>query len=259
LSSLRFRCYKKGDEVKIVELLNLAFEDWGSVERWTTKYMLSPGFDPNLIHLSEENERLVGCLHSLKRDVRIGRNILTGFLGSEGATLPNYRGRGVYYQLFLRLYKEEKKRNGIVHYGFMHPMLYKTFYGGKLGEIALCQPQAFLKVLNPDKVAQPLVSVANRIIGKKLRTILGKNEAYSIRIEVNRTQAINLTITRSGIQLHDKLTTRDATIRTDANTFIKTTLRPSNLITAFIFRKMRIQASLGTLVKLFRLAVRILW
>ena len=134
---MKFRNYKDGDEHQIVELLNQVYNNWGTVEEWCRKYKLNPNFDPRLIFVCEDKDKIVGCVHYLRRDLKFNNNSLHAYIGGDGATLPAYSGRGVFSKGMSLLYREVKRRRGSIIYGFNSESIYADFYRRKCGEVAV--------------------------------------------------------------------------------------------------------------------------
>ena len=95
------RPYQPGDEEGIVELLELVFNGWPHfdlectpLDHWTWKYLDNP-IGNKVISICMNNDKIIGCFHSIPRLTKIGSRILMSGHGADVAVHPDYRRLGI--------------------------------------------------------------------------------------------------------------------------------------------------------------------
>jgi hypothetical protein len=126
VNEIEFRPYKKGDEKKIVDFLQIVFNKWpnfdfigSALEHWRWKFQ-----DPSSVTVAEIDGKIVATFHSIPIEVKVGNDVISSCQGVDVAVHPDYQGKGIYTQIRDRCY-EIRLNNGILmHYGITaHPKL----------------------------------------------------------------------------------------------------------------------------------------
>ena len=93
---IEYCAYKPGDEKGIIDLLTMAFPFWeklkSPLDYWKWKYV-----DPSMgsyIRVAKTEDKVVGVGHAVLLNVKIGGDILIGYMSGDVATHPDFRGRG---------------------------------------------------------------------------------------------------------------------------------------------------------------------
>lgn len=249
---MKFRNYKDGDEHQIVELLNQVYNNWGTVEEWCRKYKLNPNFDPRLIFVCEDKDKIVGCVHYLRRDLKFNSNSLHAYIGGDGATLPAYSGRGVFSKGMSLLYREVKRRRGSIIYGFNSESIYADFYRRKCGEVAVYRPHVLIKILDFEGLISSILPAANRLIGRRIP--LKKTKPVTLRLLLDDKITIDLCISGE-IKLCKILSEPDITVKTRLRILSDALSDERRLLAAFALRRISLKISGSSVPKLVMLMV----
>src|SRR4030042_1978794 len=117
------RIYQEDDEYEILDLLELVFGQWPGydikcdpIDHWRWKYLENP-VNKGLISLCLDNDKIIGCFHSVPMNIKIGDNIYKCTTGTDLAVHPDYRRMGIYGKMKTLLYEVEKKENISFHFG----------------------------------------------------------------------------------------------------------------------------------------------
>ena len=249
---MKFRNYKDGDEHQIVELLNQVYNNWGTVEEWCRKYKLNPNFDPRLIFVCEDKDKIVGCVHYLRRDLKFNNNSLHAYIGGDGATLPAYSGRGVFSKGMSLLYREVKRRRGSIIYGFNSESIYADFYRRKCGEVAVYRPRVLIKILDFEGLISSILPAANRLIGRRIP--VKKTNPVTLRLLLDDKITIDLCISGE-IKLCKILSEPDITVKTRLRILSDALSDERRLLAAFVLRRISLKISGSSVPKLVMLMV----
>jgi predicted N-acetyltransferase YhbS len=249
---LKFRNYKDGDEHQIVELLNQVYNNWGTVEEWCRKYKLNPNFDPRLIFVCEDKDKIVGCVHYLRRDLKFNNNSLHAYIGGDGATLPAYSGRGVFSKGMSLLYREVKRRRGSIIYGFNSESIYADFYRRKCGEVAVYRPHVLIKILDFEGLISSILPAANRLIGRRIP--IKKTNPVTLRLLLDDKITIDLCISGE-IKLCKILSEPDITVKTRLRILSDALSDERRLLAALVLRRISLKISGSSVPKLVMLMV----
>jgi predicted N-acetyltransferase YhbS len=249
---LKFRNYKDGDEHQIVELLNQVYNNWGTVEEWCRKYKLNPNFDPRLIFVCEDKDKIVGCVHYLRRDLKFNSNSLHAYIGGDGATLPAYSGRGVFSKGMSLLYREVKRRRGSIIYGFNSESIYADFYRRKCGEVAVYRPHVLIKILDFEGLISSILPAANRLIGRRIP--IKKTNPVTLRLLLDDKITIDLCISGE-IKLCKILSEPDITVKTRLRILSDALSDERRLLAALVLRRISLKISGSSVPKLVMLMV----
>jgi hypothetical protein len=248
---LKFRNYKDTDDEQIVLLLNTVFANWGTVNDWQKKYKLSSNFDPSLIFLTEDNGKIVSCVHYLRRDILVGNAVLKTYIGGDGATLPEYSGQGLFSKNLKLLYKEIQRRNGSAVYGFNTEGIYKNYYRKNFGEVAIYRPHVFIKVIDYPKFLTSVLPAANRLIGPKISILRDKHLTF--RLVLDEVQ-IDVFFGHKKIKIC-KLASADLTIKTTTRELSNALVNRRYFLSAVILGKIRFQLSVFAIPKIFKILI----
>ena len=249
---MKFRNYKDGDEHQIVELLNQVYNNWGTVEEWCKKYKLNPNFDPRLIFVCEDKDKIVGCVHYLRRDLKFNSNSLHAYIGGDGATLPAYSGRGVFSKGMSLLYREVKRRRGSIIYGFNSESIYADFYRRKCGEVAVYRPHVLIKILDFEGLISSILPAANRLIGRRIP--IKKTNPVTLRLLLDDKITIDLCISGE-IKLCKILSEPDITVKTRLRILSDALSDERRLLAALVLRRISLKISGSSVPKLVMLMV----
>lgn len=251
-ANLKFRNYKEGDEQQIVELLNQVYHNWGTVEQWRKKYKESPNFDPNLIFVCIDGDKIIGCVHYLRRDLKFKKQLLHAYIGGDGATYPRYSGKGVFSTGMNLLYHEIKQRKGAIIYGFNTGSIYNDFYRKRCGEVAVYRPRVLIKILDFEGLISSILPAANRIIGRRIP--VKKNQSVTLRLQLDDKKPIDLCLSRE-IKLCRITSEPDVTVKTTVKVLSDSLSDTGLLISAIILRRIRVKISGASIPKLMSIAV----
>jgi hypothetical protein len=249
---LKFRNYKDGDEQQIVELLNQVYNNWGTVEEWCKKYKQNPNFDPRLIFVCEDEMRIIGCVHYLHRDLKFNNNLLHAYVGGDGATLPAYSGKGVFFKGMSLLYREAKRRKGSIIYGFNSEGIYADFYRRKCGEVAAYRPRVLIKILNFEGLISSILPAANRLIGRRIPA--NKTRLVTLRLFLDDKITIDLCLS-GGIKLCKIFSEPDITVRARLSILSDALSDERHLLVAFVLRRISLKISGSSVPKLATLII----
>jgi len=128
------RPYLPGDEVGIVELLQLVFDGWprfdlncSSLDHWRWKYLSNP-LDMIFIAVAVNKGRTIGCHHSIPLRIKIGDDLFLCNTGSDLAVHPDFRNMGISKQV-RQMCRKLKVEAGLQHAYFVtgNPILIKRY------------------------------------------------------------------------------------------------------------------------------------
>jgi predicted N-acetyltransferase YhbS/putative sterol carrier protein len=247
LEEPKFRNYRDGDESQIVALLNLAYGYWPSTEYWKQKYRDNSGFDPELIFVAEDKGQVISCVQYLRRDMKLGDQAVSAYIGGDGATNLRYTGGGIFTKLLALLYDEVRRRNGNCVYGYNNQVMYENLYRRKFGEVALHRPQVMMKVLDIDALAGSILPAAN-VMMKKWFSI-AKGQTFTMRLDLTGQTPIDFCLRNNRIERCSITTKPDIKIRTKIEILMKMFLGGYNPLKALLFREIAISIKLGILIR----------
>ncbi len=254
---MEFRNYRDGDESRIVDLLNLVYEHWGSIEHWKHKYRNNTRFDPRLIFVAEDNDTIVSCVQYLRRDLKLGNGILDSYIGGDGGTLPKYASKSLFTKGLNVLYDEVRRKKGCLVYGYNNEAIYNGFYRKRFGEVAVHRPYVMIRILDANRLIASILPVANRA----LRNIIssGNCKSLTIRLELRDQPPLDLCIVDNRIKLCRLSTKPEIKIRAHVKDFLEVFSGGHNPLKAFLLRRIRISISPLALARLLLLAIKIRW
>jgi GNAT superfamily N-acetyltransferase len=153
------RTIREGEEEKHLQMLNLAFEEWGSVEEWRKKYV-QPDFDlKENVLVIEEKGKWAGGGTAWFRDafLRSGKKIRV-YMAGDLYVNPEFRGKGVYSTAMESLNKMASAKGAVLAFAF--PSIYRlpSIALPKYGFVNIAYPKTRLLVLNPENFLSYILS-----------------------------------------------------------------------------------------------------
>lgn len=132
------RPYQIGDEEKIVDLLEMAFNSWphldlssSKVDYWRWKHLNNP-IGKSIVLVASHDGEIIGCNHTMPLRLKIGREIYLGGIGVDEAVHPDFRGRGVWNDMAEMKKKMEKKSGMAIRLGLtLNPLLERHYRRSK--------------------------------------------------------------------------------------------------------------------------------
>jgi GNAT superfamily N-acetyltransferase len=118
MKKITFQPYSPGEEKEIIDLLKLGYDGWppfdlksSSSDHWSWRY--KDNFTgQTIISVSKDGEKLIGCLHTIPKKMKVGDSVYLCCNGPDLVVLPEYRNRGVAKELDA-LVDDLRKTNGI--------------------------------------------------------------------------------------------------------------------------------------------------
>ena len=152
LKNLIVRNYKVGDEVELVEFLNLCYGKWGDLKKWRYLYPSYPTFSNDNIVIMEHDGKIVGHggMHTRGLVTPQNRKLSAVMLG-DGAVHPRYRRMGIHSRLLRSRFQLAKLKGICLNFGWVlkGSDAYKSDI--KSGFVEIRQSTAYMKVIRPEK------------------------------------------------------------------------------------------------------------
>lgn len=148
------RPYNKGDETKIVELLQSVFpEEMSSVDVkwWEWIYKNNPSGDP-VIWVAENGDKIIGHRAYIPAKVKLGSKTVIAGQAINTATAAEYRRRGIFSELISESLIEANERGWAFIYNFPNEYSYPGYL--KAGWDNVCKISRLIKVLRPEQVCE---------------------------------------------------------------------------------------------------------
>jgi hypothetical protein len=98
--SYKYRKYEPGDEEEIVNILKKTFPKWSNrtIEYWKWKHIETPS--KICTYVAVNGDKIIGILCDIVLKLKLGDKTVNYIYGDDTATDPEYRGRGVYTNLY---------------------------------------------------------------------------------------------------------------------------------------------------------------
>jgi len=146
------KSYTPGDESQILDFLNLCYGEWGTIQKWRSRYIDYPTFDEDNILLIKVNNRIIGhgSIHFRNLIVR-NHKINTASL-TDAAVHPRYRGRGLYAELVGIRLKIAKSKGASLSFTWHLKGSNAYNHNKRIGFIEIKQSPIYMKVIRPEKV-----------------------------------------------------------------------------------------------------------
>lgn len=143
------RKFEQEDQDGLIDLLNLAYNGWHSIEYFRWKHRKNPHGN-SLIWIAEEDNKIVGCYVANPVKLRIGKASVLGAQSVDAAVDPKYRGLGLFKKLARRTLDEANRKGIVATYAFPSYIAYK-------GQIRIGYQYVFVlpkifKLLDPSRL-----------------------------------------------------------------------------------------------------------
>lgn len=159
-----FRTLRRGEEAPHLNMLNLCYEPWGSEDEWRRRYVLHPDFDitENVVIVEENGEWAGGGTAWLREALLKNDKKITIYGAGDLYVHPDHRGKGIYSTAMRGLNQLAKEKGAIL--GFAYPSIYRlpAMALPKYGFVEIFYPTTHVRVLNPEKFFQFLISRAKK-------------------------------------------------------------------------------------------------
>ena len=165
------RPYRQGDQEEIVQLLDIVFEGWphfdlrcSPLDHWRWKFEENP-FKKISIAVTESDNRIIGCLHLIPQNIKIGEKCLLCFQSVDGAVHPDFRRMGSWNEMNeFRKELLEKANANLVYAISGNPILKRMAI--KLGWILFPHPIIKLVRIHDIKLHLKMIPTENALIKK---------------------------------------------------------------------------------------------
>lgn len=125
------RSYQQGDEMQLVQLLELVFSGWPRfdlnctpLDHWKWKYQENP-INEKIIVVAEKNGRVIGCSHGTSEKLKINDNSISAAQGTDLAVHPDFRGKGLSKKIIEYKNVLHSKLNVNIFYGLTANLIMK--------------------------------------------------------------------------------------------------------------------------------------
>jgi len=147
------RPFKRGDEARIVNLLNLCFGEWGTVQKWHKLYLQYPDFEKGDVFIIEKNDEIIGYEGLLFRDLVMQKDCELRTVSLRDAAIhPRYRRRGLHAGLLEMMLQAAKSRGADLIFSWYLRGSSLHAHSKAVGFVEVKQPAAYMKVMKPEKV-----------------------------------------------------------------------------------------------------------
>lgn len=146
------RHYELGDEAKILDFLNLCYGEWGTIQKWRTRYTDYPTFNKDDVVLMEVDDEIVGHGGIHFRDLIVRKHKLYTASLTDAAIHPRYRRRGLYAGLVDKRLKTARSRGACLAFTWHLKGSNAYNHNKKIGFIEIKQLPVYMKVVRPGKV-----------------------------------------------------------------------------------------------------------
>lgn len=146
------RYYKSGDEAKILDFLNLCYGEWGTIQKWQTRYTGHPTFNKDNIVLIEVDNKIIGHGGIHLRDLLVRKSKLYTTSLTDAAIHPHHRGKGLYTQLVDKRLKRAGSRGACLAFTWHLKGSNAYKHNKTINFIEVKQVPVYMKVIRPEKV-----------------------------------------------------------------------------------------------------------
>lgn len=146
------RSYKATDEAQIVNLLNICFGDWGTLQKWEFLYSKYPTFKNDDIVILEVDGQVIGHGGIHFRDLMVEKHRLYTATLSDAAIHPRHRGRGLYTKLVNARLKAAKSKGTCLAIAWHLRGSNAYEHNRKTGFVEIKQSPVYMKIIRPEKV-----------------------------------------------------------------------------------------------------------
>jgi len=164
------RLYQKGDEVGIVNLMNLVFPNASyDIKRWLWEYLGNPlGY---LAAVADYSGQIVGHMGLVPARMKIGQRLVTGAQAVDLAVHPKFRRQGMFVEIGKTLMKKATEQEIPISYGFSSQLAYRGHV--KYGWFKVCLVPVKIKFLNRNAVLKFIATGFYSFIQRAQRDFLG--------------------------------------------------------------------------------------
>jgi hypothetical protein len=149
---LKYRPYQPGDEVSILELLNIGFEVRFDLDTWKWRYINFPSFRKENVLIVESDRRIMGHRGMFQREMCLGESKVPTVTFGDSTVHPDFRGKGVYSQIWQVSTGKTRAKGTCLLFGFQSKdSLPNILANRKLGFMEVPQIK-YVKILNPKRV-----------------------------------------------------------------------------------------------------------
>lgn len=146
------RHYKLGDEAKILDFLNLCYGEWGTIEKWCTRYTKCPTASEDSVILMEANDGIIGHGGTILRDLIVWKRKLHTASLSDAAIHPRCRRKGLYARLVDMRLKAAKTKGACLAFTWHIKGSDAYNHNKKIGFIEVKQFPVYMKAVRPANV-----------------------------------------------------------------------------------------------------------
>jgi len=146
------RHYEPGDEARILDFLNLCYGEWGTIQKWRSRYTDYPTFNKDNIVLMEVNGEIVGHGGTHFRDLRVWKHKLHTASLTDAAIHPHYRGKGLYAELVDIRLKTARSRGACLVFTWHLKGSNAYNHNKRVDFTEIKQFPVYMKVIKPGKV-----------------------------------------------------------------------------------------------------------
>jgi len=146
------RHYEQGDEAQILDFLNLCYGEWGTIQKWRSRYTNYPTFSKDNIVLMEINDEIVGHGGTHFRDLIVWKHRLHTASLTDAAIHPHYRGRRLYAELVDIRLKTARSRGACLAFTWHLKGSNAYNHNKRVGFTEVKQFPVYMKVIKPEKV-----------------------------------------------------------------------------------------------------------
>lgn len=260
--SLGYRTLEKGDHETVRNLVESVFSSFMRGRYWAWKYLQNPDFDQSLVAVAENNGKVIGCNHWLRRRFKISDSVeVDSMLAADIAVSPEYRkmGAGRALMQFMRISEGAKEKGTPVIYMFANPSLSKRFHVPTGGYItAPDRTVTYTKVLNWNKVEENTSSLNQESQSSKSRRNL-EGVDLGVLFKVRFAPPLFLRLAEGKVDVYQK----DAALQQHADVIIVSDVatlsgikkkegRMWGLLKALLSRRLQVKGGLRKIYTLYR-------
>jgi len=146
------RHYEPGDEAPILDFLNLCYGEWGTIQKWRSRYTEYPTFQKDNIVLMQVNDEIVGHGSIHYRDLIVWKRKLHTASLTDAAIHPHYRGRKHYARMVDTRLKLARARGACLAFTWHLKGSDAYNHNKRIGFTEVKQSPVYMKIIKPGKV-----------------------------------------------------------------------------------------------------------
>ena len=180
VENVLIRKYREGDEENIVNLLQLVFKDWPTLdiscsplEYWRWKHQT--GTNKNFVTVAEHENQIIGCHHAIEVTIQVNNKALPCTTTCDFAVHPDYRKKGISQKMGYNYSRPWRTKEGMVFDYFIvgNPILVKSF--------SKTRPKFPIKIINMTNIRD--INLHTQKNPRKNNTLL--RNGYKILCNIN--------------------------------------------------------------------------